>query len=81
MGYWVDKAYWIRPLKKCLPSDGRFREDLIWLFRSFYCSKNEDERIRYENLAQEWKLLIEKLQREEREMKEEKNKLREKKKK
>ena len=82
--YWdidVDKAYWIRPLKKCLPSDGRFREDLIWLFRSFYCSKNEDERIRYENLAQEWKLLIEKLQREEREMKEEKNKLREKKKK
>ena len=82
--YWdidIDKPYWIRPLKKCLPSDGRFREDLIWLFRSFYCSKNEDERIRYENLAQEWKLLIEKLQREEREMKEEKNKLREKKKK
>jgi hypothetical protein len=82
--YWdidIDSPYWIRPLKKCLPSDGRFREDLIWLFRSFYCSKNEDERLRYESLAQDWKLLIEKLQREEREMKEEKNKLREKKKK
>ena len=74
----IDIPFWIKPVQKCLPSDCRFREDLIWLFRSFYCSKNEEERLKYENLAQEWKLIIEKLQRDERELKAKLNKIREK---
>ena len=74
----IDIPYWIKPVQKCLPSDCRFREDLIWLFRSFYCAKNEDERLKYEHLAQEWKLIIEKLQRDEREYKAKMNKIREK---
>ena len=80
-GSWLDKLYfdevkfwdidndhptYIRPAFNCLPSDSRFREDLIWLYRSFYKSKNEEERIYYEKLAQNWKLMIEKVQREER---------------
>ena len=40
----AQKPEFIRPVKKCIPSDGRFREDLIWLYRSFYCSKNEEEK-------------------------------------
>lgn len=70
--YWdIDKdiPYWVRPVRKCLPSDGRFREDLIWLYRSFYCSENEEQRLKYEDLAQQWKSLLEQVQREEREMK------------
>ena len=57
---------------------GRFRVDLILLLRSFYCAKNDDERLKYEHLAQEWKLIIEKLQRDEREYKAKMNKIREK---
>ena len=83
-GSWLDKLffdgnkYWdihqdiptfIQPCLNCLPSDVRFREDLIWLYRSFYCSKSEEERIYYEKLAQNWKLMVEKVQREEREYK------------
>ena len=73
--YFDDEKYWdidkdlptyIRPSFNCLPSDSRFREDLIWLYRSFYKSKNEEERLYYEKLAQNWKLMIEKIQREER---------------
>ena len=73
--YFDDIKYWdidedlptyIRPTLNCLPSDSRFREDLIWLYRSFYKSKNEKERLYYEKLAQNWKLMIEKVQREER---------------
>ena len=73
--YIDDNVYWdidedlptyIRPSFNCLPSDSRFREDLIWLYRSFYKSKNEEERLYYEKLAQYWKLMIEKVQREER---------------
>ena len=73
--YIDDNVYWdidedlptyIRPSFNCLPSDSRFREDLIWLYRSFYKSKNEEERLYYEKLAQYWKLMIEKVHREER---------------
>ena len=69
--YWdidVDEPEWIRPVKSCLPSDGRYREDFIWLYRSFYCAKNEEERLKYESISQEWKILMEKFQRVEREM-------------
>ena len=74
--YWnidTDVPYWIKPEKDALPSDGRYREDIIWLYRSFYLAKNEEERVMYENLAQNWKLMIEKLQREERELKARRN--------
>ena len=74
--FYIDKKlYWdvhaqipefIRPVKNCIPSDGRYREDLIWLYRSFYNSKNEEERKLYEDIAQEWKLMMEKFNREER---------------
>ena len=67
--YWDidnDLPTYIRPAYNCLPSDSRFREDLVWLYRSFYKSKNEKERLYYEKLAQNWKLMIEKVQREER---------------
>ena len=75
--YWdIDKDIpnWIRPVDNPLPSDGRYREDLIWLFRSFYLSNDQEETQKYEDLAQCWKLMVEKLQREEREMKARKNK-------
>ena len=61
-----DIPTYIKPVYNCLPSDSRFREDLIWLYRSFFKAKNEEERLYYEKLAQNWKLMIEKLQREER---------------
>ena len=57
---------YIKPVKSCLPSDGRYREDLIWLYRSFYCAKDENERLLYQDIAQEWKVLMEKFNREER---------------
>lgn len=56
----------IRPVKSCLPSDGRFREDLIWLYRSFYCANNEEERKLYLDIAQEWKIMMEEFNRWER---------------
>ena len=65
--------HWLKPEKDALPSYGRYREDIIWLYRSFYLAKNEEERVMYENLAQNWKLMIEKLQREERELKARRN--------
>ena len=73
-GSWINeliignKLYWdvraqipefIKPTKTCLPSDGRFREDLCWLYKSFYNAKNENERKIYENISQWWKVLME----------------------
>lgn len=58
---------WIRPCTKVLPSDGRFREDLIWLHRSFN-SSTETQRVKYEEYAQGWKVAIEQVQRAEREI-------------
>ena len=69
-----DVPNFITPVKNSLPSDGRFREDIIWLYRSFHFYKTEEERDTYEKLAQEWKLMLEKLQREEREIKKKANK-------
>ena len=69
----------IRPVKKCIPSDGRFREDLIWLYRSFYCSKDEEEKKIYMNIAQKWKIMMEEFNRWERKKRAEnkkKNKIR-----
>ena len=60
--FWDVKAQipeFIKPTKTCLPSDGRFREDLCWLWKSFYEAKNEKERKIYEDISQQWKLLME----------------------
>lgn len=71
-----NKSYWdidkhipgfIRPVNNVIPSDWRFREDLIWLFRSFL-SKNEQDRKTFEDTAQNWKTVIETCQRTEREI-------------
>ena len=80
-GSWVtnlfigDKLYWdikaqipefIKPTKTCLPSDGRFREDLCWLYKSFYDARNEEETKNYEKISQELKFLMEDFNRWER---------------
>lgn len=71
-----EKTYWhvdkfvprqIMPIEYPLPSDGRFREDLIWLFRGFY-SLNEKEKNLFEDYSQQWKLIMELTQRNDREL-------------
>ncbi len=56
----------IKPVRHCIPSDGRYREDLIWLFRSYYCSQNEEEEEIYRNISMEWKVKMEEFNRWER---------------
>lgn len=58
---------WIRPLTNVLPSDGRFREDLIWLYRMFN-AKNDQEKKVFQDFSQGWKVTIEIGQRAEREI-------------
>jgi hypothetical protein len=68
----------IRPVRHCIPSDGRFREDLIWLYRSFYGAKNEEEEEIYRSISNEWKVMMEEFNRLERKNKatyKEKNKI------
>lgn len=71
-----DKTYWnvdnflpspVTPIEYPLPSDGRFREDLIWLHRAFF-SKSETEKGLYEEFSQQWKLIMELTQRNDREI-------------
>ena len=57
---------YIKPVKHCIPSDGRYREDLIWLYRSFYCCKNKEEEEIYRSIAMEWKRTMESFSRWER---------------
>jgi len=57
---------YIRPTKHCIPSDGRYREDLIWLYRSFYGSKNKEEEDNYRDISMEWKVMMEEFNRWER---------------
>ena len=59
----------IKPVKHCIPSDGRYREDLIWLYRSFYCAKNTKEEEIYRNISMEWKVMMEEFNRWERKTK------------
>ena len=56
----------IKPVKHCLPSDGRFREDLIWLYRSFYGVKEEKEEEIYRAIGMKWKVMMEEFNRWER---------------
>jgi hypothetical protein len=72
--YWhIDKHIpsWVCPSNSILPSDGRFREDLIWLFRSFGAG-DDAERKKYEDYSQNWKFLIESIQRKDREVRKKK---------
>lgn len=57
---------YIEPAKHCIPSDGRYREDLIWLFRSFYGAKNEEEEEIYRKISMDWKVMMEEFYRWER---------------
>ena len=57
---------YIRPVKHSIPSDGRYREDLIWLYRSFYGAKNQEEEEIYRHISMEWKVMMEEFNRWER---------------
>jgi len=54
-----------------LPSDTRFREDAIWLFRSIN-SKNKVDCEQYEEFSQTWKSSLEQRQRKDRELRKKK---------
>ena len=57
---------YIKPVKHCIPSDGRYREDLIWLYRSFYGAKDQEEEEIYRKISMEWKVMMEEFHRWER---------------
>ena len=56
----------IKPVKHCIPSDGRYREDLIWLYRSFYGVNDEKEEEIYRSIGMKWKVMMENFNRWER---------------
>ena len=56
----------IKPVKHCIPSDGRYREDLIWLYRSFYGVNDEKEEEILRSIGMEWKVMMEQFNRWER---------------
>ena len=67
--YWNldnDKAYVLKPIKFVLPSDSRFREDLLWLFFASYYSRNKEEYDQFMKISQGWKTETEFIQRKER---------------
>jgi hypothetical protein len=81
-GSWLEnlifdnKIYWsiedssppkISPIKNVMPSDCRFREDLIWLKRSLLAVEYNTL---YENYAQKWKVALEVQQRHDRSLRE-----------
>ena len=85
-GSWLDgihfdnKLYWnirenippkVKPVKDCLPSDSRYREDLVWLKRSLIYTDNAAD---YQDYAQRWKLALEVQQRHDRTLRTEKKK-------
>lgn len=78
--YFDNKLYWnikqnnpsaITAVKDPLPSDSRYREDLIWLKRSILYSDNTKE---YEDYSQKWKLALEVQQRYDRSIRADKRK-------
>ena len=56
----------ITPVKYCLPSDGRFREDLQWLYRSINNKKDDKEEEIYRDIGMKWKVMMEEFNRWER---------------
>ncbi len=70
--YFDNKLYWkikgnqpatVIPVNVPIPSDSRYREDLIWLKRSLMYQENVKE---YEDYSQKWKLALEIQQRHDR---------------
>ena len=53
----------IKSVRYCIPSDGRFREDLNWLYRSFYNTNNEKEEEVYREIGMKWKVMMEEFNR------------------
>lgn len=75
--YWnisTDTPFFCKPCEHVLPSDTRYREDLIWLYYACYFSRNVKEYDLFMSYSQDWKLETEKIQRAEREIKAEANK-------
>jgi len=78
--YFDNKLYWkikgnipanVTPVETPIPSDSRYREDLIWLKRSMiYLDYTKD----YEDYSQKWKLALEVQQRHDRAVRTEKKK-------
>lgn len=64
-----DEAFYVVPSKHVLPSDTRYREDLIWLFYALHYSRNKKEYELFMSYSQGWKAETEYLQRKEREIK------------
>lgn len=72
--YWNINTHspsWVCPSLSILPSDGRFREDIIWLFRSL-SALEESEKKKYEEFSQSWKHSIETIQRRDRDLRKKK---------
>lgn len=78
--YFDNKLYWnirlnnpstVIPVKDPIPSDSRYREDLIWLKRSLLYDTNEKE---YQDYSQKWKLALEVQQRYDRALRADKKK-------
>lgn len=78
--YFDDEEMWsidkdipsaIKPEENVLPSDGRYREDLIWLFNAWE-TENEEVKKKYEAYSQTWKMMIEDVQRKDRKERKEK---------
>lgn len=61
----------VQPQKVTLPSDARYREDLVWLKRSIL--HPEYNKI-YEDYSQKWKVALEVQQRHDRSLREKKKK-------
>ena len=66
-----NQPFQIFPNKQVLPSDSRYREDLMWLKRSWL---NPEYSKLYEEYSQQWKLALEAQQRLDRETREKKSK-------
>lgn len=69
--YWninEDIIYNLKPIKNVLPSDTRYREDLIWLYYALYYSRNKYEYDELMAISQAWKVETELIQRKEREI-------------
>ena len=69
--YWdfnENDPFFVQPCYNVLPSDTRFREDLIWLYYANYYSRNPKEFEKFCKLSQSWKLETELIQRKEREI-------------
>lgn len=69
--YWdlkADEGHYAYPCRNVLPSDTRYREDLIWLYYALHYSRNKAEYDLFMKYSQGWKSETEYIQRKEREI-------------